>query len=208
MSTDLVLAVVADPTGVSAQLLEDGRERSLAHARVEAQQEGDRFVLAAEDAWAAAVAASREAIGTGGAAPGSVRIGTRLDSVVLWDRETLGSPAPIVVSGAGDRGFLAATLADLRGQAPRTWALVTEGRYAVGPLESYLVARMTRGVWHVAVPLWTRRSDRTTADGRWSPAACAAAAIPVDALPEVLGSWQGVRTDPGSFLGLSLPVTG
>lgn len=208
MSTDLVLAVVAGPTGVTAQLLEGGRERSVAHAPIEAQQEGGRFLLTAEDAWAATLRASREAIGTGGGVPGSVRIGPGPDSVVLWDRETLGSPAAVAVSRAGDPAFLALTLADLRGRTPRTWELLGEGRYAVGPLESYLLARMSRGVWHVSVPLWTRRWDLSTAEGRWSPTACAAAAIPAGALPEVLGSWEGVRTDPGSFLGLDVAVTG
>lgn len=208
MSRRFVLAVVAGPTGVTAQLLDDGRERALAHSPVEAQQDGDRFLLAAEDAWTATLAAAREAIATGGPTPATVRIGPRLDSLVLWDRETLGAPGPVVVSGAGDRGFLAAALADLRRATPRTWALVEEGRYAVGPLESYLVARMTRGVWHAAAPLWTRRSDLSTADGRWSAPACAEAAIPVGALPEVLDHWQGVTTDPGSFLGLEVPLAG
>ena len=32
---------------------------------------------------------------------------------------------------------------------PHTWALVESGRYAVGTVDSYLIARMTRGTWHV-----------------------------------------------------------
>ena len=32
---------------------------------------------------------------------------------------------------------------------PHTWALVESGRYAVGTVDSYLVARMTRGTYHV-----------------------------------------------------------
>ena len=42
---------------------------------------------------------------------------------------------------------------------PHTWALVQEGRYAVGTVDSYLIARMTRGTWISAVGVRTQSSS-------------------------------------------------
>ncbi len=48
-----------------------------------------------------------------------------------------------------DPYFSGTKLTWLREHEPHTWALVEGGRYAVGTVDSYLVARMTRGTWHV-----------------------------------------------------------
>ena len=94
---------------------------------------------------------------------------------MLWDRETLGSPRRAIVwqdrrtadictrlrdAGHEDRiteltglrldpYFSATKLMWLAEHEPHTWALVESGRYAVGTVDSYLIARMTRGTWHV-----------------------------------------------------------
>ena len=94
---------------------------------------------------------------------------------MLWDRETLGSPRRAIVwqdrrtadictrlRDAGheervseltglrlDPYFSGTKLMWLAEHEPHTWALVESGRYAVGTVDSYLIARMTRGTWHV-----------------------------------------------------------
>jgi len=162
-----------------------------------------------------------------------VRVTGDHDILVLWDRETLGAPRPAI--GAADRrteGLCrrfaghADRIAELSGrdldtsaaaprlgwladQEPNTWALVEEGRYAVGPAASYLVARLTRGTWHVI--------DETSAAATllfdpalraWSAELCALFGVPGEALPDVVAPGRRVgTTDARSFLGLELPIT-
>ncbi|HNJ79242.1 MAG TPA: FGGY-family carbohydrate kinase, partial [Marmoricola sp.] len=93
---------------------------------------------------------------------------------------------------------------------PHTWALVEQGRYAVGTVDSYLIARMTRGTWHITDVSNASRTllfDLTT--GQWSPELCQLFGVPMGALPEVTSNWGDLaRTDAASFLGLSLPISG
>jgi glycerol kinase len=80
----------------------------------------------------------------------------------------------------------------------------------VGTVDSYLIARMTRGLHHVTDPSNASRTllfDITT--GTWSPELCDLFRVPIAALPEVVPSYGVVaRTDPTSFLGLDLPIAG
>ncbi len=115
-------------------------------------------------------------------------------TVVLWDRDTLGSPGPAL---AGDPASLLARLAR---EEPHTWALVDADRYAVGDVASYLLARITRGLDHLSA---------AAADpaGPWAIDRLLAAGVPRDALPEPVELGVEVATtDPATFLGLSLPV--
>jgi len=109
--------------------------------------------------------------------------------------------------GPGAPGPILAWLAE---HEPRTWALVEEGRYAVGTLDSYLVARMTRGLEHVTdVSNASRTLLHDLGGGDWSAELCGVFGVPLDALPEVVPSRGEVaRTDPRVFLGLALPVAG
>ena len=84
------------------------------------------------------------------------------------------------------------------------------GRYAVGTVDSYLIARMTRGTWHVTDVSNACRTllfDLTTGD--WSDELCALFGVPRDALPALVPNWGEVATtDPKAFLGLELPIAG
>ena len=95
-------------------------------------------------------------------------------------------------------------------QEPHTWALVESGRYAVGTVDSYLIARMTRGTWHVTdVSNACRTLLFDLESGDWSDELCELFGVPRDALPELVPNWGEVApTDPQSFLGLSLPIAG
>ena len=82
---------------------------------------------------------------------------------------------------------------------PHTWALVEDGRYAVGTVDSYLIARMTRGTWHVtdvsnASPHAAVR-PRRPASGPTSCAPCSA--YPATRCPSWCRNWGEIATtDP------------
>jgi glycerol kinase len=165
-----------------------------------------------------------------------IGITNQRETVLLWDRETLGSPRraivwqdrrtaeicerlkaeghePRVAELTGlrlDPYFSGTKLAWLAEHEPNTWALVESGRYAVGTVDSYLVARMTRGTWHVTdVSNASRTLLFDLEKGAWSDELCALFGVPRDALADVVDNWgELARTDPRSFLDLDLPIAG
>src|SRR3954452_11498220 len=165
-----------------------------------------------------------------------VGITNQRETVLLWDRETLGSPRRAIVwqdrrsaaicrrlreEGHEDRVteltglrldpyFSGTKLVWLAEEEPNTWALVGDGRYAIGTVDSYLIARMTRGTWHVTdVSNASRTLLFDLEQGDWSDELCELFDVPRDALPELVPN-SGVvgSTDPDSFLGLELPIAG
>lgn len=190
-----------------------------------------------EEIWQATLGATRQVLGEADASElTAIGITGRRDTLVLWDRETLGSPRAAIAApdrrtteicerlraeGHGDRvAELTGLGLDPRSSGPRlswlaehephTWALVGSGRYAVGGVGSYLVARMTRGTWHVTD---VSEAGRTTlldlGSGAWSDELCGVFGVPRDALPDLVPSWGEVaRSEPRAFVGLDLPVAG
>lgn len=108
---------------------------------------------------------------------------------VLWDAETLGAPRPLDL-----RSGVASLLAEVEGTDPRTWAGVLEGRYAVGSLGSYLLARATRGLEHVGLA-GTAPDPTDLPDG-----------VAQDVLPEVVAPGPVGTTDPACCAGLRVPL--
>jgi glycerol kinase len=193
-----------------------------------------------EEIWQATLEATRTALAdyaaVGGPPLQAVGITNQRETVVLWDRETLGSPRRAIVwqdrrtaeictrlrdEGHEDRiseltglridpYFSGTKLRWLAEHEPNTWALVEDGRYAVGTVDSYLVARMTRGTWHVTdVSNASRTLLFDLERGDWSEELCALFGVPRDALPDVVPSWGNLATtDPRSFVGLELPIAG
>ncbi|WP_323792801.1 glycerol kinase GlpK, partial [Nocardioides sp.] len=165
-----------------------------------------------------------------------IGITNQRETVLLWDRETLGSPRRAIVwqdrrtadicarlreEGHEDRVreltglrldpyFSGTKLRWLAENEPRTWALVESGRYAVGTVDSYLIARMTRGLEHVTdVSNACRTLLFDLAEGDWSDELCSLLGVPRDALPELVPNWGELAvTDPKSFLDLELPISG
>jgi glycerol kinase len=109
-----------------------------------------------------------------------------------------------------DPYFSGTKLVWLAEEEPNTWALVEDGRYAVGTVDSYLIARMTRGTWHVTdVSNASRTLLFDLERGEWSDELCSLFGVPRDALPDVVPSWGEIATtDPRTFLGLELPIAG
>jgi glycerol kinase len=234
-----VLAIDAGTTGVTALVVTpDGRIAARGYQEFPQHFPRPGWVEhAPEEIWQATLEATRAVLAAYDAADlVAVGITTQRETVLLWDRETLGSPrraivwqdrrtAPIcdrlrdegreerVTELTGlrlDPYFSATKLAWIRENEPRTWALVEEGRYAVGTVDSYLVARMTRGTWHVTdVSNASRTLLMELSTGQWSEELCGLFGVPRDALPQIVPTWGEIATtDAASFLGLELPIAG
>ena len=175
-----VLALDAGTTGVTAlivsadaQIIARGYSEFPQHFPTEGWVEHEP-----KEIWEATLTAVRgalEQLGPDGDQPTAVGITNQRETVVLWDRETLGSPRraivwqdrrtaglcdqlredghePRVAALTGlrlDPYFSATKLAWIALNEPHVWASVTSGRTAIGTVDSYLVARLTRGLHHV-----------------------------------------------------------
>ncbi|MBE7323261.1 glycerol kinase GlpK [Nocardioides sp. Y6] len=234
-----VLAIDAGTTGVTAVVVDtDGS--IVAKGYEEFRQHFPRpgwVEHAPEEIWQATLAATRSVLEQVDASSlTALGITNQRETVVLWDRETLGSPRRAIVwqdrrtadicsrlreEGHEDRVaeltglrldpyFSGTKFTWLRENEPHTWALVESGRYAVGTVDSYLIARMTRGTWHVTdVSNASRTLLFDLEKGDWSEELCELFGVPRDALPDVVPSWGVIdETDPSSFCGLTLPIAG
>jgi glycerol kinase len=234
-----VLAIDAGTTGVTALVVTpEGTVAAKGY-----QEFGQHFPKpgwvehSPEEIWQATLEAVREALdGYAGPPPQAVGITNQRETVLLWDRETLGSPRRAIVwqdrrsadicRRMKDEGhekrvaeltglrldpyFSGTKLRWIAEHEPHTWALVEDGRYAIGTVDSYLITRMTRGTWHVTdVSNACRTLLFDLAEGDWSDELCELFGVPRAALPEIVPSWGEIaRTDPKAFLGLELPVSG
>ena len=236
-----ILAIDAGTTGVTALVVtRDGAIAARGYQEFSQHFPRPGWVEhSPEEIWQATLESTRACLKAWGGDPTTLAglgITNQRETVLLWDRETLGSPRRAIVwqdrrtagicerlKDAGhearvteltglrlDPYFSGTKLAWLAEQEPNTWALVESGRYAVGTVDSYLVARMTRGTWHVTdVSNASRTLLFDLAEGQWSEELCALFGVPRDALPEVVDNWgELARTDPRSFLELDLPIAG
>lgn len=237
-----ILAIDAGTTGVTA-LLVSHEAKVVARGYTEFPQHfpADGWVEHdPNEIWAATLSSLDQvlkspAINEHGA-PTAVGITDQRETIVLWDRETLGSARMAIVwqdrRTAGfcdqlkadghearvaeltglrlDPYFSATKLSWIAKQEPHVWAGVKEGRTAIGTIDSYLIARMTRGVTHVTD---ASNASRTLLfdihSGEWSQELCDLFGVPIDALPEVVPSYGQVgMTDPSVFGGLEIPIAG
>ena len=234
-----VLAIDAGTTGVTALVVEhDGTISAKGYQEFAQHFPKPGWVEhAPEEIWQATLEATRQVIKAYDASQlQAIGITNQRETIVLWDRETLGSPRRAIVwqdrrtadlcTRLGDEGhearvreltglrldpyFSGTKLMWLAENEPHTWALVQSGRYAIGTVDSYLIARMTRGTWHatdVSNACRTLLFDLEAGD--WSDELCSLFGVPRDALPELVPNWGEIGTsDPKSFLDLSLPISG
>jgi glycerol kinase len=234
-----ILAIDAGTTGVTAVVVTpEGRIAAKGYQEFRQHFPRPGWVEhAPEEIWQATIEATREVLGLVAADQlRGIGITNQRETVVLWDRETLGSPRRAIVwqdrrtaaicdrlraDGHEERVreltglrldpyFSGTKLRWLAEEEPHTWALVEAGRYAVGTVDSYLVARMTRGTWHVTdVSNASRTLLFDLAEGDWSDELCELFGVPRDALPDLVPNWGEIATtDPAAFCGLQLPVAG
>lgn len=235
---EAVLAIDAGTTGVTA-IIVDAHGRTLATGYREFMQHfpADGWVEHdLGDIWQATLAATADARTGCEATIRAVGITNQRETVACWDRETLGAPRraivwqdrrtaeicaslradghePEVAAATGlrlDPYFSATKLTWIRDHDPVTWGQIESGRVAVGTIDTYLVARMSRGLWHITDATNASRTllyDLGT--GTWSPQLCSLFGVPMDALPQIVSSYgELARTDPKAFLGLDLPICG
>lgn len=240
-STQSVLAIDAGTTGVTAVIVTpDGAIAAKGYQEFAQHFPHPGWVEhSPEEIWQATIESTRAALKTWGGSPGDlagIGITNQRETVLLWDRETLGSPRRAIVwqdrrtteicerlrdGGHEERVseltglrldpyFSGTKLAWLAEHEPNTWALVESGRYAIGTVDSYLIARMSRGTWHVTdVSNASRTLLFDLERGDWSDELCSLFGVPRDALPEIVDNWgELARTDPRSFLDLDLPIAG
>jgi glycerol kinase len=237
-----VLAIDAGTTGVTAVVVTpDGTIAAKGYQEFAQHFPRPGWVEhAPEEIWQATLEATRAAVKayeeTGGPDLRAIGITNQRETVLLWDRETLGSPRRAIVwqdrrtadicnrmrdEGHEDRiseltglrldpYFSGTKLRWLAENEANTWALVEDGRYAVGTVDSYLIARMTRGTWHVTdVSNASRTLLFDLERGDWSDELCSLFGVPRSALPDIVPSWGPIATsDPKSFAGLELPIAG
>jgi glycerol kinase len=234
-----VLAIDAGTTGVTAVVVTpDGRIAAKGYQEFAQHFPQPGWVEhAPEEIWQATIEATRAVLASYDASQlQAVGITNQRETVLLWDRETLGSPRRAIVwqdrrtaaicdrlreEGHEERVteltglrldpyFSGTKLVWLAENEPHTWALVESGRYAVGTVDSYLVARMTRGTWHVTdVSNASRTLLMDLSTGGWSDELCELFGVPRDALPDLVPNWGEIATtDPSSFCGLELPIAG
>ena len=236
-----VLAIDAGTTGVTAVVVTaDGTIAAKGYQEFAQHFPHPGWVEhSPEEIWQATIESTRAALKAWSGTPADlagIGITNQRETILLWDRETLGSPRRAIVwqdrrtteicerlKAAGheervaeltglrlDPYFSGTKLAWLAEHEPHTWALVESGRYAVGTVDSYLVARMSRGTWHITdVSNASRTLLFDLERGDWSDELCALFGVPRDALPEIVDNWgELARTDPRSFLDLDLPIAG
>ena len=233
-----ILAIDAGTTGITALIVDEnatvlarGYQEFPQHFPADGWVEHDLGEM-----WSATLAATRQALAAVDVDLVAVGITNQRETACLWDRETLGAPRraivwqdrrtaglcetlredghePKIVELTGlrlDPYFTATKLAWIRTNDPHAWSGVESGRTAVGTVDSYLIARMTRGLSHITDATNASRTllyDLQT--GAWSEELCAVFGVPIDALPEIVPSYGLLaRTDPDAFLGLDLPIAG
>ncbi len=238
-SEPLLLSLDAGTTGITA-LVVDSAAQVIASGYREFTQHfpsDGRVEHELGEMWAATLAAIEEAIEqVDRDRIIAMGITNQRETWCLWDRETLGSPRRAIVwqdrrtagmcqslREAGheelvrdrtglrlDPYFSGTKAAWIRENEPHLWAQVTSGRVAMGTVDSYLIARMTRGLEHITDATNASRTllyDIHT--GAWDQSLCDLFGVPIEALPTVVASYGNLaRTDPDVFCGLDIPISG
>jgi glycerol kinase len=175
------------------------------------------------------VDAAREAIAQAGVTPAGIGITNQRETVVLWDRASLGSVAPAIVWQ--DRRT-AARCAELKAQGHesairKTTGLVLDPYFsatklewllarqrnpaglACGTIDSWLVARLTSGRAHVTDHTNASRTMLySLARGGWDDDLLSLFSVPRDILPKIVKSSQVVGESDPAFFGSALPIAG
>ena len=231
-----ILAIDAGTTGVTALVVGvDGRVLSRGYQEFAQHFPRPGWVEhEPEEIWVSLLQACRLALR--GQQVSCVGVTVQRETAVVWDRQRLSAPRRAIVwqdrrtteicdqlrsAGAEPRVaeltglrldpyFTATKLTWLAEHDVATWAGVTDGSLVVGTVDSYIVARLTGGSRHVTD---ASNASRTLLfdlrAGDWSEELCELFGVPRQALPQVVASYGEVgRTDPGSFLGLDLPIAG
>lgn len=233
-----ILALDAGTTGVTALLVSE-RGEILARGYREFQQHFPKpgwVEHEPEQIWQAALTAVRSALEQSTDKPTAIGITNQRETAVIWDRKTLASPTRAIVwqdrrtsdlteelqaknSGGWirrrtglnlDPYFTSSKFLWWKRNLPQIFRDVEAGRYALGTVDSYLVARLSGGNHHITDASNASRTQlMDLATMQWDKELCEAFEIPMSALPTITPCWGDLaKTNPEHFLGLELPITG
>jgi len=185
--------------------------------------------------WSAAISSVQQVIDKVGKDFKALGITNQRETIGLWDRETLVSPRNAIVwqdrrtteilkdleshptysqvqSLTGlplDPYFSAAKLRWIAKYEPAIWKEVTAGKTVVGTIDSYVIARATNGTHITDASNASRTQLYDIHTGAWSKELADLFEIPSEALPTIVDSSGPVATtDPESFFGLAIPISG
>ena len=231
-----ILAIDAGTTGVTALVIDKaGRIVSRGYSEFEQHFPQPGWVEHdPEQIWQATLAAVKQA----GADQSISCIGitNQRETAVIWDRQTLTSPTKAIVwqdrrtsvfteeltsknqgdwirkkTGLNiDPYFTASKFLWWKRNHPEIWSGVENGKYALGTIDSYLVARLSGGKHHITDASNASRTQlMDLVSCQWDEQLLAAFEIPRIALPEIVACWGDLATtDPSSFLGITATITG
>ena len=233
-----LLAIDAGTTGVTALVIDHAAQiTATGYAEFPQHFPADGYVEHdLNEIWAATLTACQAAVAQTSTPISAVGITNQRETVCLWDAETLGAARRAIVwqdrrtaamceqwradgheamiterTGLRlDPYFSGSKLHWIAQNDPHTWHHVEQGRVLIGTVDSYLIARMTRGLHHVTDATNASRTLLYDIDaGTWSPQLCEFFGVPMSALPTIVPSYGVIgSTDPAAFLGLDIPIAG
>ncbi|OIQ83923.1 glycerol kinase [mine drainage metagenome] len=231
--SEFILALDAGTTGVTALLIDRDR-----HVVSRGYQDFPQHFPhpgwvehEPEEIWTALLIAVTRAVGVLGSQIVGVGVTNQRETLVIWDRETLKSVRPAIVwqdrrtseicerlkdvdvSRAGlrvDPYFTATKIMWVRENEPEVWAGIESGQYAIGTVDSYLVARLSAGKRHITDATNASRTLLYNLErGEWDQELLDLFGVPRIALAEITSSYgELAHCEPSAFLGISAPITG
>ena len=188
-----------------------------------------------EEIWSAVLSSVQQVIDKVGKDFKALGITNQRETIGLWDRETLHSPRNAIVwqdrrtteilkdlenhptysrvqalTGLPlDPYFSAAKLRWIAKHEPEIWNEVRTGKTVVGTIDSYVIARATSGTHITDASNASRTQLYDIHTGTWSEELAELFEIPLEALPTIVDSSGALATtDPESFFGLTIPISG
>ncbi|NCV37138.1 MAG: glycerol kinase GlpK, partial [Actinobacteria bacterium] len=189
-----------------------------------------------EQIWQATLSSVKSAVQGHSEKPTCIGITNQRETAVIWDRETLSSPTKAIVwqdrrtsvfteelqqknqgdwirkrTGLNiDPYFTASKFLWWQRNHQEIWTGVESGKFALGTIDSYLVARISGGASHITDASNASRTQlMSLTTGDWDDELLEIFGIPRSALPSITPCWGELATSNAEhFLGLELPITG
>ena len=232
-----ILSIDAGTTGVTALII-SGSGEILSRGYTEFEQHFPQPGWVEHDPeqiWQATLSSVKSAVQGHSEKPTCIGITNQRETAVIWDRETLSSPTKAIVwqdrrtsvfteelqqknqgdwirkrTGLNiDPYFTASKFLWWQRNHTEIWAGVESGKYALGTIDSYLVARISGGASHITDASNASRTQLMSLEtGDWDQELLETFGIPRSALPSITPCWGELATSNADhFLGLELPIT-
>jgi len=230
-----ILSIDAGTTGVTVLVVSDRGEIS-ARGYSEFEQHFPKPGWVEHDPeqiWQATLRAARQALNNSESIS-AIGITNQRETLVLWNRETLEAPRKAIVwqdrrtsglipefenhqqvirekTGTGlDPYFTSTKIVWIQRNEPYIWEGVTEGKTAIGTVDTYLIARLTGGKSFITDASNASRTQLCNiATATWDDEVLNIFSVPRTALATIVPNYGRLaETDPQAFLGIAAPITG